>query len=435
MSNLSVSVAGVKFKNPIIPGSSELAEDIRGVRRMIRAGVGGVLTKSYTSMKAEVRRPKPNNFPIPGRGYSQSGSFLTYSTSHPETIDIVAKRDIPQMAEECSKAGVPLVVSYWGLIKTKNGQLDEETTDDWAQIAQDLQNAGADMIEANLSCPVVRKPFEDNPMIAYDICETVTQAVKIPVGFKISPTMGPIEKLTQMIFDAGAAFITAHNAPDGLLFDVENEVPFGAPGIGGYIIGRPMLPWSLSRILQIKMTADIPVFGSGGVYTWDDALQYMYLGCPIVQVCTSAYLKGTEIFEQILIGIEDWMQRKGYENITDIVGKGLPMMLSGAERKAHAVSPHAVPPNTPYVPIIDEGLCNYCKSCERACFKEVYQINKESQEIEIKDEYCVSCGMCVGICPRKAISLVDRETKETTIWTGEGLAIPYLDLLRKKGVV
>jgi dihydroorotate dehydrogenase/Pyruvate/2-oxoacid:ferredoxin oxidoreductase delta subunit len=433
--DLSIEIAGVKFKNPILPGAGELAEDVRGVKRMLAGGVGGIVTKSYTSVKSQVKRPRPNNLVLRGRGYTQSGSFITYSTSHPETVDIMLKGEIPRMAEECKKAGVPFVVSYWGLIEAVDGQLKEGSIEDWAKIAQGCEKAGADMLEANLSCPVVKKPFEDNPMIAYDICKGVVDAVKIPVGFKISPTMGPIEKLTKMIYDAGAAFIAAHNAPDGIFIDVENEEPLMVPAIGGYIIGRPFLPWSLSRVIAIRKTADIPVMGIGGVYTYDDALSYILCGCPVVQVCTAIYLHGPKLFKEIIEGIEKWMERKGYKSIKEYLGKVVPMVRPGVEIKAEVSSATwAVPPNTPYVPVVDADKCTLCGLCE-PCFEDVYKVNKSEGRLEIRDQYCVSCGMCVCICPSNALKLVDRETKKKVVWTGKGLAEPYRDLLKRKGIL
>ena len=85
--DLSTEIAGIKFKNPILAGAGEIAEDVRGVKRMLSGGVGGIVSKSYTSMKLQVRRPRPNNFVLRGKGYTQSGSFINCSTSHPETID------------------------------------------------------------------------------------------------------------------------------------------------------------------------------------------------------------------------------------------------------------------------------------------------------------------------------------------------------------
>jgi len=435
MSDLSVEVAGVKFKNPILPGSGELAEDVRGVKRMIDAGVGGVVTKSYTSMKQVVRRPKPNNFPLPGRGYTQNGAFITYSTSHPVTVDEMCETEWPKMADLCKKAGVPFILSYWGWIEAdERGVLKPGGADDWAKVAQMCEKAGADIIEANLSCPVVRAPFEANSLIAGDICKAVVEAVKVPVTFKISPTMGPLVQLTKMIADSGAMGISAHNAPDGVLIDVEHETPYGAPGIGGYILGRNFIPWSLSRVVQMKKTSDIEVMGIGGVYNYQDAISYMLCGCPLVQVCTAIYLKGPKVFGEILEGMEAWMERKGYGNVREFIGKCVPMILPGSVLKENEPNPWAMPPNTPFVPVVDEDKCTLCGSCE-ACFSQVYKVDKENGKVNVEDRYCVSCGMCVGVCPAKAITLVDRKTKKEVIWAGEGLAKPYVDLLKAKNIL
>lgn len=433
--DLSTEIAGVKFRNPILSGAGEIAEDVRGVKRMLSGGVGGIVSKSYTSMKLQVRRPRPNNFVLRGKGYTQSGSFINYSTSHPQTIDVMLKTEIPKMVKECKKAGVPFILSCWGMIEVAEGQLRDGSIEDWVSIAQECEKVGADMIEANFACPVVRKPFEDNPMLAYEICRAVVGAVKIPVGFKISPTMGPLEKLTKMIAESGAAFITAHNTTDGVFIDVENEVPLMVPAIGGYSIGRPFLPWLLSRVITIKKTADIPVMGIGGVHAYEDALSYILCGCPVVQVCSPVYIHGPKLLEQIIEGIEVWMTRKGYSSIKEFQGKIIPMIRSGLELKTEVWSASwAVPPETPFVPVVDANKCTLCGLCE-PCFKEVYKVNKQEKRLEIYDDYCVSCGMCVSICPANALTLVDRETKNKIIWTGKGLAQPYIDLLRKKGIL
>jgi len=436
MSNLDLSteIAGVKFKNPVLPGAGEIAEDVRGVRRMLSGGVGGIVSKSYTSMRLQVRRPRPNNFMLRGKGFMQAGSFLNYSTSHPQTIDIMLETEIPRMVGECKNADVPFIISCWGMIEVVDGQLKDGSVEDWLSVAQGCEKVGADMIEANFACPVARKPFEDNPMLVYEICKAVVGAVKIPVGFKISPTMGPLEKLTKMIAGAGAAFITAHNTTDGVFIDVENEVPLMVPAIGGYSIGRPFLPWSLSRVITIKKTADIPVMGIGGIYTYEDALSYILCGCPVVQICSPVYIKGPKLLKEIIKGIESWMERKGYHSIKEFQGKILPMILPGMELKTEASSATwAVPPDTPFVPVVDSNKCTLCGSCE-ACFKEVFKVSKKEKRFEIHDEYCVSCGMCISICPTNALTLVDRETKNRIIWTGKGLAQPYIDLLKKKRV-
>jgi dihydroorotate dehydrogenase (fumarate) len=141
------------------------------------------------------------------------------------------------------------------------------------------------------------------------------------------------------------------------------------------------------------------------------------------------------LFKEIIGGIESWMEKKGYRNIKEFQGKILPMIRPGMELKNEASSASwALPPETPFVPFVDSNKCTYCGRCE-VCFKEVFKVAKKKRKIEVYDEYCVSCGMCVSICPTNALSLVDRETKKVVIWTGEGLAQPYIDLLKKKGIL
>ena len=86
------------------------------------------------------------------------------------------------------------------------------------------------------------------------------------------------------------------------------------------------------------------------------------------------------------------------------------------------------------VPEVDMDKCTLCGSCD-ACFSQVYEVDKGNGRVNMRDEYCVSCGMCVGVCPAKAITLVDRKTKKEVIWAGEGLAKPYVDLLKAKNLL
>ena len=128
------------------------------------------------------------------------------------------------------------------------------------------------------------------------------------------------------------------------------------------------------------------------------------------------------------------MERKGYSDVREFIGKCVPMILPGNVLKENEPDPWAMPPNTPFVPIVDEDKCTLCGSCE-ACFSQVYEVDKGDGKVNIRDEYCVSCGMCVGVCPAKAITLVDRKTKKEVIWAGEGLAKPYADLLKAKNIL
>lgn len=223
----------------------------------------------------------------------------------------------------------------------------------------------------------------------------------------------------------GISFVTAHNAPSGIYVDVEAEVPFGAPAIGGYLVGRPFLPVSLARAVQILKSVDLPVFGVGGIFDWRDALQYLLCGCSLVEVGTAAYMEGIGVFQKIHAGIGFWMKRKGYASISGFRGKVLQKIVSSVELKKKEIAPYSLPPETPYVPKVDKKRCTLCQACCRSCLYQVFHLKRKERRIVVERDRCWSCGLCVGICPEEAIILVDRATGKNRIWVGKGSATPF----------
>jgi ferredoxin len=246
------------------------------------------------------------------------------------------------------------------------------------------------------------------------------------VGLKLSPTLEPLETFVATCEDAGLDFITAHNAPGGIVIDVENEVPFGAPSIGGYVMGRSFLPYSLGRVVRIRKASNIPVIGVGGIYEAQDALQYILCGCPLVGIGSAMYFKGPQILERLNIDIDNWMRKKRYRSIDEFQGKAFKQIKDPPHLKAAEKYPHTIPPECPYVPVIDEQTCIYCAECATTCIYEVFEVDKGKKQVRIDEEKCWSCGFCVGICPTGAIELRDRHDKKRVIWNNHGLAVPFM---------
>lgn len=411
---LSTHLGPIRLRNPVLPGASELAIDSESVQRLVDAGVGAVVTKSFTSDEQARIRLRPYQFSLRkfGKAFAYSGSFWSLSAPHVEDMETILRKNIPGMRRICEAGGVPLIVSFY-----ESFNLPEK----WTTIARWLEQSGADLLELNFSSPSYKQMMEDDPAISADVAAAVIESVKIPVGIKIGPTLEPLTKLVKNWVKAGVSFITAHNAPGGIFIDVEREEPYGAPSIGGYLIGRLFLPWSLARVVQIKKAVPVAVIGVGGIFEWADALQYMLCGCSAVQVCTSAYVHGVGIFKKIQEGISEWMVRKGYPNIEAFQGRVLPDILTIQELKAQEKAPYRLPPESPYVPSIDHDRCTLCFDCGRGCIYGVFSI--EDERLNIDGEKCWSCGFCVGLCPRNALVLVDRKTGET-VWDGTGIASP-----------
>ena len=177
--------------------------------------------------------------------------------------------------------------------------------------------------------------------------------------------------------------------------------------------------WGIAKVAQIKQACDLEVSGCGGIFKTEDALEYILIGCPTVQLVSSLYFKGERVFPEILSGIESFMDRKGYNSIDDFKGKLLPQL------KAYKDVPHeetmldlrSVP--TPVLPKFDVDECTFCMQCVISCIHDAISADKDKGEIGVDDEACVGCGFCAGICPTGAISIVHAKTGKT-VWTGDG---------------
>ena len=425
--DLTTEVCGVRFKKPVVPAGGDLVATIDNFRNMISAGAGALTTKTYTPVEAPRSRPHPNTYSLHGQGYEQAGALLSVIGNWPEHIDVVLNRDIPEFKKLCQQADIPLIVSWYGPIEIVGGKLGKGIRETWVDIAKRVDAAGADLQELNIACPLVSSAIGDCPSAGFELIQAISDA-NLRVGVKISPLWEPLEELAEGWVKAGAGFITAHNANmAGLAVDVEKETPQHVPGIGGYTPGRLFLPWSLSRVARIKKQVDIPVFAVGGVYTAEDSLQYILCGDSIVEVHTAIYFRGAGILNEINQGIQSWMERKGYTSLDEFRGKVLPMILPWAEVKKREKYPYVVPPECPYMPVVDENSCDLCGICQ-VCIHGVYKI--DGNKLIIDGSKCDNCGFCITLCPREALKLVDKKDRTKIIMdAADSVAAPYRKML------
>lgn len=423
MIDLSVSIKNVKFRNPVLPGASEIVLDEIGVERCISQGIGGIVTKTYTTTKFRTRA-NPHRFPLKRFGKGLETSWLGVGSFDPREPAFLAKNHVPKMKRLTEQAGIPLIINI--------GCSDD--VGEWITEAKRFEDVGADMLELNLSCP--HAAFQVGTNVGRTVGEDLDLSTKIINGIKKKVSI-PISPKMSILFDyrfakrwaeAGADCISAHNLPYGIIIDVEEEVPFGSVGNQGYMMGRAMLPWSLARIVEMKKASDVPIIGIGGIFEPQDAIMYLLLGCLAIQVAGGVFQKGYQLFGQIIKGIEDWMERKGYKIIEDFRGKVLPLASEYSTQEIIEMRwPYPVPQveSSLTVPEVNMEKCTLCGSCEHFCLYGVFKVDKGKDKVEINDVgRCWGCGCCVGWCPNYAIRLIDKITKEE-VWANKGLAKPY----------
>ncbi len=412
--DLSVEMAGLRFKSPILVASSECGSDVSILRHLTDRKIGGIVTKTFTSPAGFRIRVRPYQFPLNkfGKAYAEGGCLYSLAAPHVEDSQTV-ETHVSRMAAHCRTSSIVLIVSFFE---------DPQNVDLWTNRARVFEEKGADMLELNFSSPSAASVFSRSFQAAGDIISRVKKHTAIPVGLKLSPTLEPLEAFITTCVDAGLDFITAHNAPGGIVIDVDNEVPFGAPTVGGYVMGRAFLPYSLGRIVRIRQVADIPVIGVGGIYEAQDALQYLLCDCPLVGIGSAMYFEGPQILDTLHAGICDWMQTKGYASISEFQGKALRHIKKPGSLKSEEKYPYTTPPECPYAPVINTEVCTLCGTCATTCIYRVFTVDDRQSKVFIDENKCWSCGFCVGICPAGAIELRDRRNKDRLIWNNQGMA-------------
>ncbi|MFC1874425.1 4Fe-4S dicluster domain-containing protein, partial [Chloroflexota bacterium] len=425
MSNLdlSVEIGGVIFQNPILPGSSDIILDERGVEKCLEQGIGGIVTKTFGTVTGETAfRIRPYHFHYRVFGKAFENSWITRGAGHPMPAKEAAAKLVPGMAKLCHEAGVPLVVS-----------IGAGPIDDWVDYAKRMEQAGADMLELNfghlrqLNTPTGIPLYWDIPTTA-EIVKAVKKAVKVPLSPKGALNITAFQTHLKGLVEAGIdCYTVRYPERMGMMIDIEEEVPFGCIGTSESVAGRANLSAGIFRVVQARQVTDIPLIASGGAYEATDAIMYLLVGATLVEVCRAIYVKGWRVYSQIIEGIEEWMVSKGYSSLKDFRGNALELAMKEPSEDFLHTEPFLMPQekSSPIIPEVDMDECTLCRRCEDFCLSGVFSVDKANRTVNIDHEHrCWGCGDCVGWCPSDAIKLIDKETKEV-VWANQGLAKPY----------
>ncbi len=435
------------LKNPVMPGSSELAIDEGTVKLCVDNEVGAVVTKSiFKQLPSMITTlSKPWAFPLDKFGPEHKGAWILQAgVPSPETsCEKVVEKRLPKWKKLCQDAGVPFIVSIL-----------DEVPNNWPYLAKLVEEAGADAIEMDASCPLGKVFYSEGkaPVIfsedmwadldvAKKIIRSVKQVTKVPIGAKLSMFHNPVGLHAMTWESEGLSFISGHNAmpTSGVFVDTDAEEVYGTPGQACYISGATMLPHSISRLAYVLQVTDLPVIGVGGVYTAEDVVRYLLLGCTAVQVCSAAYFKGHKVFKEIVDGLKGWMQQHGYTRIDQFRGKLREDISCIKGEWAEKYGYRLLPPEkgmllwdqnpSQVVVRVNMETCTLCGVCDKLCLYDTIHIDYNKKLVNLDTSHCTGCGMCVGMCPENpgTLYLEDKRTGDR-IWDTVGMS----DAFKKK---
>ena len=177
----------------------------------------------------------------------------------------------------------------------------------------------------------------------------------------------------------------------------------------------------VADIARDDETAGLPISGIGGITTWRDGAEFIALGAGNVQVCTAAMIYGFKIVEDMIDGMKNWMDEKGYASIDAFVGAAVPNVIDWKDLNLNYVEKAR----------IDQDLCIRCGRCHIACEDTAHQaiaIRNDGQPVyEVVDEECVGCNLCSSVCPvENCITMVPLQGG-TDPRTGEPVSGEYMN--------
>ncbi len=302
--NLSVQLApehpaGLSLANPVMTASGTFGYGTEYSHLFDIQRLGAIVCKG-TTLKPREGNPQPR--------LAETASGLLNSIG---LQNIGVKALIKEKAPLWASWRVPVIINIAG-----------ETIDDYIQLAGELDGiAGVSAIEVNISCPNIKAggaEFGANPESAAEVTASVKAATSLPVLVKLTPNTADIAKVATAVAEAGADAISLINTLKGMVIDTGKRRPL-LGNISGGLSGPAIKPVALYMVYEVAGGVAVPVIGCGGITTASDAIEFIMAGASAIQIGTASFTNPRAPLD-ILEGIEQFLEKEGVKDITELIG-------------------------------------------------------------------------------------------------------------------
>lgn len=391
--DLSIDFCGVHCENPFFLSSSVVGSNYEMVSKAFDMGWGGVAFKTVGTFVPNEVSPRFDALrkeALPFVGFKNIEQISEHTLAQNLSYMKRLKRDYPEKI---------LIASIMGR--------DEE---EWTYLARLMtEEARADIIECNFSCPHMAadglgSDVGQNPALVAAFTRAVRRGTDLPVLAKMTPNLGNMEPSAIAAMEAGATGIAAINTIKSIMnvnletFSSGPDVE-GKTSVGGYS-GKAVKPIALRFIASLKSCERlkaVPVSGMGGIETWQDAAEFLSLGCENIQVTTSVMQYGYRIIDDLIEGMRLYLGARGYRSVSELIGKALPQILPADELDRETIC----------YPKFDRAKCLGCGRCVISCYDGGHQALRQDGDTGgpvMDGKKCVGCHLCVTVCPVGAVS-------------------------------
>ncbi len=386
--DLSVDFCGFRLINPFMLSSSPVSNSAEMCERAFEAGWGGVAYKTIVSDRLPIIHPSPRMAAYQPGGKRQVGVQNVEQTSDrglkANLLDIMyLKKHWPDRLVMASIMGF--------------------SNQEWADLSKACADAGADMLEVNVSCPHMTVEGSGAKVgqvqaLVQKFTETCRNACSIPIVAKMTPNITDITVPALYAKKGGADGIAAINSVAGLSgIGTDTWVPqpnvFGKGAVSGFT-GPAIKPIGLRYVAELAKCKELglPISGIGGIETWVDALEYLLVGASTIQVTTGIIHYGQGIVESMIEGLSDYMAQKKIKRVQDLVGKALPNLQATHDfnLKRQGIAQY------------DLARCIGCGQCYTVCKDAggwALEWDAEERRPVLDEKNCLSCMVCSFACP------------------------------------
>ena len=296
--DLSVNLAGVQMKNPIVVASGTFGFGREYGQFYNLNELGGICCKGLTLHRREGNPP-------PRIAETPMGILNSVGLQNPG-VDAFIEYELPEL----KKHDLAIIANISG-----------NTPEEYGIMCEKLSEAGVDMIEVNISCPNVKAgglAYGTKPELAAEVTRMAKSQSTVPVMVKLSPNVTDITEIARAVADAGADALSLINTLRGMRIDINTRRPILKMNTGG-LSGPAVLPVAVRMVWEVACAVDLPILGMGGVAKGEDAAQLMLAGASAVAVGTACF---ADPYAPIKVrdGLAQIASAQGLDKVSDLTG-------------------------------------------------------------------------------------------------------------------
>lgn len=398
--DLTCDICGVKLENPFLLSSSVVASNYEMCARAFDMGFAGISFKTISLMDMHEASPRFSaNRNINGDwfGFKNIEQLSDHSVEDNMEIFRQLKEKYPHKV---------IIASIMG----RNAQ-------EWEYLAKRVEEAGADIVECNFSCPNMEEGGTGSDIGQdEDACKKFVAATRkgtsLPILAKMTPNITDIRVPAIASIEGGADGISAINtikSITGVNLDTLVALPavHGHSMLGGYS-GPAVKPISLRFIYELASCEQLKnchISAMGGITTWRDAVEYILLGAGSLQITTAVMQYGCRIIDDLLSGLKIYMAQRNYKSISEFRGGAIDSVVNNdlLER------------DTVVFPVFNKETCIGCGRCFISCRDGGHQaisFDNDNRLPILNGKKCVGCQLCSLVCPTNSITQSKRISRK-----------------------